>query len=366
MHRSARSLAIIVFGILTLVDATAGAQGDDKHKPKAKAKPGVSKEQRLAAIRRAQVWIPTDIPSMNLRQGPLGKGSFAPEELVTCDYIEKAMEGNSPKFTCVLPGDDDVKVKYGRSNGEVFGEVATTRLLWALGFGADRMYPVRVECHGCPPEFKGAPRKGGAPVLVEPATIERKMSGHAIETKDNSGWSWPELDLVDARAGGATRAQIDGLRLLASLLQHTDSKPAQQRLLCLPDEEKHKTNPAECAAPMMMLNDVGLTFGHANTFNRNGPGSVNFEEWSKTPVWKDSSGCVGNISKSMTGTLEHPAISEAGRAFLAGLLAQLSDAQLHDLFDVSRFALRSGHSTDEWVAAFKRKRAEVADRSCTR
>ena len=38
----------------------------------------------------------------------------------------------------------------------------------------------------------------------------------------------------------------------------------------------------------------------------------------------------------MTGTLDKPVISEAGRAFLAGLLAQLSDAQLHDLFDVSR------------------------------
>jgi hypothetical protein len=66
----------------------------------------------------------------------------------------------------------------------------------------------------------------------------------------------------------------------------------------------------------------------------------------------------------MTGTLEHPVIGEAGRAFLASLLGQLTDAQLHDLFDVARFSVHSGHSTDEWVAAFKRKRDEIATRSC--
>lgn len=322
----------------------------------------VSPAQRLADLRRAQVWIPTDVSSMNLRAGPADPGGFPPDALVPCKYVDKSQKGRSPKFTCSLGDHDEVKVKYGLHNGEVYAEVAATRLLWALGFGADHMYPVRIECRGCPPNFKGLPQPERPPVLVESATIERKMPGQAIETHEESGWAWTELQFVDEGAGGAALAQLDALRLLASFIQHTDSKPQQQRLLCLSPEksDEHEL----CAHPFLMLNDVGQTFGHANRLNRDAPGSVNFDEWSRTPVWSDPNRCVANISKSLTGTLDHPAISEAGRKFLADRIAQLSDAQLHDLFDVAHFDRRSGHSIDEWVDAFKRKREEILNRRC--
>ena len=317
---------------------------------------------RVADIRRARVWMPTNVPSMNLRSGPTDPGGFPPDALVPCDYLDKPLKGNSPKFACSLGEHDEVKVKYGRTNGEVYAEVAATRLLWALGFGADRMYPVRIECHGCPPNFQGPAQNGHSSVIVEPATIERKMPGRAIETHEGSGWAWPELDLVDERAVGAPRAQIDALRLLAAFIQHTDSKPDQQRLLCLTPDKSGEGD--RCAEPFMMLNDVGETFGHANLFNRDAPGSTNFQEWSHTPVWSDPKRCVANLAKSITGTLDHPVIGEAGRKFLADLMAQLSDAQLHDLFDVAHFELRSGHTSDEWVDAFKRKRAEILNQRC--
>jgi hypothetical protein len=47
------------------------------------------------------------------------------------------------------------------------------------------------------------------------------------------------------------------------------------------------------------------------------------------------------------------------------LLARLTDAQLHDLFTVARFTTRDPSATvDQWVAAFKRKREEIAARHC--
>ena len=46
-----------------------------------------------------------------------------------------------------------------------------------------------------------------------------------------------------------------------------------------------------------------------------------------------TTGCVGNLPKSFTGTLKDPVISEEGRAFLANLLRQLSDAQIRALFE---------------------------------
>ena len=94
------------------------------------------------AIRRAQVWKPTNIAAMDIVAGPQGKGAVPPRATVTCEFREKRMNGRSPKFTCVISEGDEVKVKYGKENGEVYAEVAATRLLWALGFLADRMYPV--------------------------------------------------------------------------------------------------------------------------------------------------------------------------------------------------------------------------------
>jgi hypothetical protein len=336
------------------------------NKPLEHVRPSV----RLDAIRRAQVWEPTDVASMDLRTGPKGHGAFAPEETVHCKHLEKVMSGNSPKFTCVIPPDDEVKVKFGRENGEVYAEVATTRLFWALGFPADRMYPVRVLCEGCPAGKETTRDDATGAIVFDPASIERKLKGETIETGLDSGWAWPELDRVDEAAGGAPRAQRDALKLLAVFVQHTDNKAAQQRLLCL--DEKESRQPGElggCAHPIMMVNDLGQTFGRSNLFNRDHVGSVNLDKWSSAHVWKDDKLCVGDLAPSQTGTLDNPQISEAGRKFLSDLLMQLSDAQLQALFEVARFAERKegdrrSPSVDEWVAAFKKKRGEIASRTC--
>ena len=134
------------------------------------------------------------------------------------------------------------------------------------------------------------------------------------------------------------------------------------------------TGDGVCGKPFMILHDVGLTFGHANFFNRTDTGSVNLAGWANTPVWRDARACVGHLARSRTGTLGDPKISEAGRAFLADLLVQLTDGQLHDLFEVARVDLRGrkpGASdgaratiVDEWVTAFKRKRDEIVANHC--
>jgi hypothetical protein len=328
-----------------------------------------SSSERLLVMGRAQVWAPTNIAEMNLRLGPQGRGAFQPGEQVTCDYVDVRLGGHSPKFACRIREGDDVKVKYGAENGEVYGELLATRLLWALGFGADRMYQVDVVCRGCPESLGGVALPDRQRRFF-PALIERKMAGHEWKTDDREGWSWKELDAA-AIDGGAPLAQRDALKLLAVFMQHTDSKREQQRILCL--EPSPPDAPRDCVHPFLMINDVGLTFGRANLRNRNSVGSVNLEGWRHMPVWKDDQGCVGNLPRSFSGTLDNPVISEAGRAFLAELLAQLTDDQLLDLFDAARVDMRlrtpgkpaSGDATVvEWVTAFKDKRQQVVDRRC--
>jgi hypothetical protein len=327
-------------------------------------------ETRKAVLNRARVWRQTNVRAMNLKEGPQQRGAFRPGATVVCSYRDKELQGHSPKFACVIGGSDEVKVKFGGANGEVYGEVLATRLLWALGFGADRMYPVRVVCRGCPEELAGV-RLPNGDTRIDPAVIERKMSGTEWPRDDGGGWSWAELDAVNAAAGGAPLAHRDALKLLAVFLQHTDNKRQQQRVVCLP-VARGRTGEA-CRSPFLMISDVGLTFGRANRSNANETGSVNLVAWRQMPVWKAPTGCIGNLPKSFTGTLDDPRISEDGRRFLAALLTQLSDRQIRDLFAAARVHLRlrnpadvsSGFATvEEWVAAFKQKRAEIVQRRC--
>jgi len=340
---------------------------------------GQKHDYRASVIARAQVWKATDIPSIDFKAGPqLDQHTPATGESIECTHVKKKMTGNTPKFACAPAGGHELKVKYGGDNGEVYAEVLGTRLLWGLGFGADRMYSVRIVCHDCPKTLNGM-TSGPDKQVFDPAAIEHKMAGAPF--RPDEGWTWDELEMVSADAGGATRAQVDALKLLAVFMQHTDTKREQQRLICreeskheAAEEQKDMKGPMPCAQPFMYINDLGVTFGRANRGNGNRTGSTNLSEWARTPVWKDGAACVGNLPKSATGTLDDPVISEDGRRFLADLLVQLSDQQIRDLFDSARVTLRvrdpheprSGLPTvDEWVDAFKQKRDQIVNRACS-
>jgi hypothetical protein len=279
------------------------------------------------------------------------------------------LPGTSRKFDCAITKDDVVKVRYGEENGKVEGSVLSTRLLWALGFGADRVYPVKVRCRGCSADPWVDRKPVAGERLFELAAIERKFPGEEIKTNDEGGWSWRELKRVDESLGGASLAQIEAMKLLAVFIQHTDNKVINERFVCA-DE---KSSDAECHRPFLYMHDVGLTFGHANLFDVNKIASVSFDEWVSTPMWRsDPKRCIGHMRQSATGTLGDPQVSEAGRKFLADLLVQLSDQQLRNMFEVARIDHRSRKpgteappaSVDEWVTAFKTKRDEIVSNRC--
>ncbi len=63
----------------------------------------ITTADRMAAIRRAQVWTPSKVAAFDFTAGD---GEFAPGATVACDYSDRRFGGNSPKFACVLsPGD---------------------------------------------------------------------------------------------------------------------------------------------------------------------------------------------------------------------------------------------------------------------
>lgn len=340
-------------------------------------------DERRAILSRAEVWQLIDTASLNLLTGPQGDGAFAFDVPVTCAYAypEKPLSGVTPKFECALTPDDVVKVKYGEDNGEVFAEVASSRLFWALGFPADRMYPVKVTCRHCPSdpfkESKAEWHLGKSGVVSDRqydlATIEREFPGEEVEVPDYEGWAWPELDLVDEESGGAPRAHVDALKLLAVFIQHVDTKPGQQAIVCADQNmRRDRSGNATCRAPLLMIKDLGSSFGAAKKFAFP---KMKLDSWREVPIWRDPATCQADLTRSLVGNLEHPVISEAGRRFLAERLMLLSDSQIRDLFTAARVERRGDTTRDatgesrpvtvnDWVNAFKVKRSQIVTHSC--
>jgi hypothetical protein len=109
-----------------------------------------------------------------------------------------------------------------------------------------------------------------------------------------------------------------------------------------------------------MLQDIGSAWG---------PRKVDLPEWEKAPIWSDRSSCTASMDHLPYhgATFTPVRITDAGRKHLGGLLSQLSDAQLADLFRSARFDQPTGlltkHSTPvpEWVRVFKAKTRQITD-----
>jgi hypothetical protein len=322
---------------------------------------------RNDAFARARVWHEPPVPpeQVDFQANPPGDDTFAPDAELACRFVLKSSSGRTPKFHCVLPSGETIKVKYGRRNPEPFAEVAATRLLAALGFGADRMYRVaRVRCFGCPPYPQ--PRfawldaffsREDRYVDIAPATVERPFAGKKIVSAGAEGWAFHELDDIHPEMGGSPRSEKDALRLIAVFLADWDNKPINQRLVCLPGGEDAELG---CRRSFAYLADVGATFG---------PPGVDLESWRRQPIWADPATCRVSMKALpyQGATFEDRDICEGGRRLLAERIARLDDGQIRDLFAGAGFPQyargpEANRDVAGWVGAFKAKVAEIADR----
>ena len=323
------------------------------------------------ALHAARVWREPVIPISQFDFAANPSGGFAPSDEVSCRFTVQKINGLTPKFHCQLPDGRVLKVKYGKHNAELQAETAGTRLMRALGFGADDTFVVRaVHCAGCPlfpfqslqchDRFGVALLCFGGPTDYDQvrtfttAVIERRMEGTVIEAFDDQGWSWYELDTIDPARGGASRAEVDAFRLIAVVLAHWDNKGPNQRLVCPPGRELPD---GRCAEPIAMIQDLGATFG---------PQRVDLVNWRKTPVWRDRATCTISMSTLpyKGATFPERRVSEAGRVLLSGLLEQLSVRQLEDLFTGSRITLydaidAEAGSARAWVDVFLDKVKQI-------
>jgi hypothetical protein len=367
------------------------------------SKPGKLVERdRMDAIRNADVWIDGSlekISSRDLRSGPKHDLFNKPGQEIVCDFVEpdkgNLPGGQTPKFDCELPYKGKMKkfkVKYdpyfNKINGkgavrnlEVYGEILSTRLMWALGFPADSMYTVKVVCRNCPldpwlyirkelgiyniqdtvigfvdKELERSQKwkEGRGDRVFDPAIVEVKFSGDTIALEKVKGWEWSEL--FDNMANPEVqKPQREALAILMAFIQHMDSKAEQQRLTC----EKDSWDGYNCTKPYMVVQDAGSNFGNGWApfqgdilLNK-----VTVGKWVKLPLWRDKDKCILKINAPPNASLKDSwQVSEEGRAFLANLMKELTAKQIRDLFTVSRISMSGEQVTiTEWVNAFMEK-----------
>jgi hypothetical protein len=279
--------------------------------------------------------------------------------LTVCKYQPDEISGTTPKFDCVLQNGDTAKVKYGYTR-EIPSEILTSRLLHALGFGADRVSRVKmVRCYGCPfqpfhmrslwelinvTEFMDKRINYQNHRDFEDVSVERNLDGEPIEIGNERGWGFYELKNINPARGGAARAEVDALRLIAVFIHHWDNKTSNQRLTC----PGSKT--ADCAHPLAMIQDVGSGFG---------PKKVDLQSWQSRPVWGDAASCTVTMKwmPYKGGTFEDVRISEEGRRLLGDRLRRLSRAQVEVLFATAGLDEVPG-----WTAAFEDKVNQIVNR----
>jgi hypothetical protein len=351
VKRTLFSVALAGLGVV-IVGGVENGDGVPRPTPKEWAR-------RTDALSRARVFRdePFNAASIDFAADP--NHGVVDSTLTSCTYKPDAVSGTTPKFECELPGGETIKVKYGGTK-EIPSEAAATRLLHALGFGADRVSLVdMVRCHGCPIQpfhtralLEMLSLDGYADRRVDysshrdfkKVSVERNLDGEAIEVGNERGWAFYELETINASRGGATRAEIDALRLIAIFLHHWDNKSSNQRLMCA------NASTADCEHPLAMIQDVGSEFG---------PKKVQIEQWRSKPVWRDSAKCVVSM-KGMPyngGTFEDVAISEDGRRMLGERLRQLSAKQIETLFTAAGV-----EDVPAWTAAFQDRVRQIVER----
>ncbi len=380
-------------------------------------------QQRLRYLATARIWSdPGNVtPEMVLAGRPLKQSEGLEAALrgqpLPCSFTKpgKDLGGNTPKFACLTPGGTTIRVKYsdGSKNGnrEIFSAVAAAKLMWALGFISDPIYPITVDCRDCPADPMGG--SGARAKRSYLATFQPEASRLVIVDGDDAdeGWRWGEVDEAIAKLPeGPLRAQqrthFDALTLLGVFIQHGDRKPEQQRLECRsaldpsagdahPVEGQHRgalvfferPDGSACSAPVLALQDTGATFGGAGRMSKSSA-KMDLESWTKRPVFKPaetgSSGevpeCRGNLTVSMAageGGRGDPRIGEAGRMFLQERLLLLTDAHVRALMASARVEKLSGKQewrdpgaaksyvgSEAWVAAFKDKVRQISERRC--
>ena len=332
MQRFSSVAKTVVILLFMGISIPLGAQKHDKQKAKERA-------VDLPAV----IWRdPGNISVLDLVHGAGGSG-HAPDPNGTYTFDKEDMNGTSPKFDVKDGQGIKWRIKLGQ---EPQAETAATRLLWAAGYLVDEDYYLpEVKVQELPKLRRGQNfvSDGG---IVHRARLERKDK----EIKKIGNWDWFNNPFVGTK-------ELNGLRVMMSLLNNWDLKQINNSLYVVNDEQRY------------VVSDVGATFGKTgNSISRSKSNLKGYEESKfidkETPTEVDfvmhsrpfllTAVNVPNYHErtKMENVTKH--IPRADAKWLGQLLGQLSEEQIRDCFRAA------GYTPDEVEGYSKEVQKRIA------
>jgi len=273
-----------------------------------------------------QIWRdPGDMASLDLIYGTGGK-AHAPDPTGTFTFDKEDLAQTSPKFWVTDGQGVAWKVKLG---AEPQAETAATRFLWAAGYFVNEdFYISDLTVKGLPKLQRGQEfvSSGG---IVHGARLERKL---ATVTKLGD-WDWFDNPFLGHR-------ELNGLRVMMSLLNNWDLKAANNSIYAVDGERRYA------------VSDVGATFGNTgNSLTRSKGVPKDYER--SAFIAKDSPDFMDFVLHSrpfFTGVVEASNYRErtkmeeitkhiprADAQWLGQRLSRLTDDQIRDAFRAAGF-----------------------------
>jgi hypothetical protein len=244
---------------------------------------------------------PSDIASLDLF---LGSGGEAMKpDLSRVSFIKEETGGYSKKYRVQ---DGKGRVWVAKISKESQPEVASTRLVWAMGYHTEICY------------------------LVPQVTIEGKGSFENVKFEARPEdverldiWRWDSNPFVGTR-------EFQGLKVMMILLENWDIKDDNNKILLVPNKETGKNE------LRYIISDLGATFGKTGNFvtrSRNNP-----EDFVKAKFINEVKG--SNIDFRYGGKRQDifNGITIEQARWIGEMLGRLSDQQIKDAFRAANFA----------------------------
>jgi len=243
------------------------------------------------------LWESVGIASRDLYAGPAG--SDLPD-LKGSALLGRQPGGNNLKFRIREKNGDEWVAKIA---DESQPEVAAVRLLWGIG------YKTEIDCLLPRLDLGRAGSFQNARLEARPKNINR-----------SARWSWSQNPFIGTK-------ELDGLKIMMALFNNWDLKDENNAILVSKDGNQ------------FIVSDVGSSFGKlARTSDSRAGRSVNDPEgYAQSAFIKGTHD--GKIDFAYVAGADHLLKGikvESGR-WLADLLLQLSDQQIHDAFRAANY-----------------------------
>jgi hypothetical protein len=291
-----------------------------------KQKPDVNQLQSDAAVGPELIWRdPGDVGSLNLIDGAGGRG-HAPDPTGTFTFVKEDLLQTSPKFDVTDGQGAKWRVKLGP---ESQAETAATRFLWAAGYFVDEDYYIAALTVQGLPTLKRGQEFVSAGGIVHGARLERKLA----TVKKLGDWDWFDNPFVGHQ-------DLNGLRVMMSLLNNWDLKAANNSIYAVEGERRY------------VVSDAGATFGNTgNSLTRSKGVPKDYED--SAFIAKDTPDFMDFVLHSrpfFTGVVEKSNYRErtkmeeitkhiprADAHWLGQRLSRLTDGQIGDAFRAAGF-----------------------------